>query len=44
MGASGVEDGSYGSFTAFDVDEFKGVVEGERTVVPWPRPCSRARP
>lgn len=31
MGASGVEDGSYGSFIAFDVDEPKGVVEGEHT-------------
>jgi hypothetical protein len=31
IGTSEVEDGSYGSFVAFDVDEPKGVVEGEHT-------------
>lgn len=31
MEASGVEDGSYGSFIAVNVDEPKGVVEGEHT-------------
>lgn len=31
LGALRVEDGSYGSFIAFDVDEPKGVVEGEPT-------------